>query len=81
MEWWATQPQALAVPPDDLHIGGNDVHVWRVQLDDPNFCSSCCQSALSTGEKDRATKFKFDRTGGAILFHMPRCVAAFNISR
>jgi 4'-phosphopantetheinyl transferase len=48
-------------PSDDVCIRGNEVHVWRARLDDAGFCLSCGEKLLSSEEKERAAKFKFER--------------------
>jgi 4'-phosphopantetheinyl transferase len=52
---------AWQAPPDDVRIGGNEVHVWLGRLDDAGFCLSCGEQLLSSEEKERAVKFKFER--------------------
>jgi 4'-phosphopantetheinyl transferase len=45
---------------DDIHIFGNEVHVWLVRLD-ASLCLPCGESLLSAEENERASKFKFER--------------------
>jgi 4'-phosphopantetheinyl transferase len=38
----------------------NEVHIWLVQSNDPNFVFEDFEGLLSSVERDRASKFKFD---------------------
>jgi 4'-phosphopantetheinyl transferase len=39
----------------------NEIHSWSVRIDDPEFCLTCGESILSPEEKERASRFKFEK--------------------
>ena len=59
---WAPAPSAPTLPP-------GEVHVWRVDLDVPTARLDALAATLSTDERDRALRFRFER-------HRARWVAA-----
>lgn len=48
-------------PPIDLALSGDDVHVWRAQLDRTGACGKRLQQVLSSDEQARARRFHFER--------------------
>jgi 4'-phosphopantetheinyl transferase len=48
-------------PPENLPPLANRVHAWLVRLDNERFCTACGDSLLGADEKDRASRFKFQR--------------------
>jgi len=48
-------------PPERLLLQRPAVHVWLVQLDHPGLDLPACKELLSPAEKERASKFRFDR--------------------
>ena len=47
--------------PTDLVLSGDDVHVWRVRLDQSEACARRLQPILSADEQARARRFHFER--------------------
>jgi 4'-phosphopantetheinyl transferase len=47
--------------PHRPSLNEREVHVWSVQLDDPRLDIEPCEKLLSSDEKVRATRFKFQR--------------------
>lgn len=45
----------------DLALSVNEIHVWLIATTDPGSKSAFNGDLLSTGERDRADKFKFDK--------------------
>ena len=48
-------------PPGDLIIPSDEVHVWRVSLDQPAACVQQLAQMLSADERLRAERFRFER--------------------
>lgn len=48
------------VPSPSLPLTSNEVHIWLVQTNDPNFVFEDFEGLLSSVERDRASRFKFD---------------------
>ena len=59
---WAAAPTAPTLPP-------GEVHVWRVDLDVPAAGLAALSTTLSSGEKERAARFRLER-------HRDRWIAA-----
>ena len=51
---------AWSAPPDQLALGANDVHVWRVSLNQPVAIVTQFRQHLSGDELARAERFHFD---------------------
>jgi 4'-phosphopantetheinyl transferase len=49
------------LPPSKLILAKNDVHVWRVRLNQPDGRLQQLQQNLSDDERLRAERFRFDR--------------------
>ena len=47
-------------PPTDLTLSGDDVHVWRAALDQPEWRIRQLASTLSADERARAARFYFE---------------------
>ena len=50
-----------SLPPPDLALSGDDVHVWRASLEQPPACVRQLARALSGDERARADRFHFER--------------------
>lgn len=48
-------------PPADLAISSDEIHVWRVSLDQPAACVQRLAQTLSTDERSKAERFRFER--------------------
>lgn len=48
-------------PPEDLAINEGEVHVWSVHARIEGFSQQLLRRSLSTDEKERADRFKFDK--------------------
>jgi 4'-phosphopantetheinyl transferase len=53
--------QTWAVPPDNLTLPENEVHVWLASLEQPEAVMLSLQQTLSPDELVRAGRFHFDR--------------------
>ncbi len=49
------------LPPDDLVLSGNEVHVWRASLEQPETLIQQLAQILSEDERVRADRFYFER--------------------
>ena len=54
-------PSAWRSPPEALHLGGAEVHVWQAGLDRPPAQVHTLLHTLSTDERARAERFHFRR--------------------
>jgi 4'-phosphopantetheinyl transferase len=45
--------------PTDIHLGSDDLHVWRAALNQPPPVVSACRALLSPDELNRAAKYRF----------------------
>jgi len=48
-------------PPLSLTLIRNEVHVWLVRADKAGLCSVCCAELLTSAERERAARFKFEK--------------------
>src|SRR5579872_5570201 len=53
--------QTWLAPPDTLTLPENEVHVWLASLEQPEGVMLQLQRALSSDERLRAAKFRFDK--------------------
>ena len=49
------------LPPDDLTLGDDEVHIWRVTLDLPDAAVQTFRQLLSSDETVRADRYHFER--------------------
>jgi 4'-phosphopantetheinyl transferase len=49
------------MPPEELALGATDVHVWAASLEPPAEFIARCATVLSPDEKERASRFRFDK--------------------
>ena len=54
---WASWPS----PPVELALGSDAVHVWRADLDPPDWQLQRLRCTLAAGELDRAGRYRFER--------------------
>lgn len=57
----AEPPASWHIPPEHLRLDKNQVHVWRVALDQPATILQTLSRTLSPDETERAAKFFFQR--------------------
>lgn len=57
----AAPPRAWLPPPNDLALGPNEVHVWRLPLAQPTAQIAILARTLDPDERTRAARFYFDR--------------------
>src|SRR6185312_16328849 len=57
----AEHASAWNIPPDNLQLLENEVHVWRASLNVPAFVLSSLQQALTGEEIARAARFYFEK--------------------
>ena len=50
-----------SVAPAKFTLAAGQVHVWLVRADDAALCMACCENLISTVERDRAARFKFEK--------------------
>jgi 4'-phosphopantetheinyl transferase len=55
------QPTTWFSPPADLQLRISDVHVWRSRLDQPDCIVKAFNELLSSDERTRAARFRFQR--------------------
>jgi len=67
-------PDEWSPPPDHLHLGKGEVHVWRGIVDIPSAALQVFKDMLSGEERDRAARFRFPR-------HQHRFIAARGMLR
>lgn len=48
-----------SLPPDNLVLAEDQVHVWRAELDLPESTIDCLRDTLSADEADRSERFHF----------------------
>lgn len=56
-----SQPSIWLPPPESLSLQSNEVHVWRMELEQPGSVLEKFRSALGTDELERASRFHFDK--------------------
>src|SRR5947208_16643449 len=49
-----------SLPQQHVDLGENEVHVWSIQMDDAGLCVECCGNLLSSEERERASRFRFE---------------------
>jgi len=49
------------IPPDDLILSSNDVHLWRAKLDQSDECVKQLTQMLSVEEQRKSERFHFDK--------------------
>src|SRR5207244_2256855 len=45
---------------EHFDLGENQVHLWSTQMDDAGLCVECCRNLLSSEERERALRFRFE---------------------
>ena len=55
-----SKPQSWCLPPDQLTLAANDVHLWLVSLQQPPVVAARFADLLSSDEKARADRCVFD---------------------
>jgi 4'-phosphopantetheinyl transferase len=63
-----------SIPPDNLLLAGDQVHVWRAGLDLPESTIACLRDTLSADEVNRSERFHFPQ-------HRRRFIAARGLLR
>ncbi len=56
MDEWKNSGSVWSSPPADLALGADEVHVWRVALDQPDDVADRLGAALSADERGRAAR-------------------------
>jgi len=54
-----------SVAPAKFTLAADQVHVWQIRADDAALCMACCENLISTVERDRAARFKFEKDRGS----------------
>jgi 4'-phosphopantetheinyl transferase len=49
------------LPPEAIELSGDDVHVWLIHAAAAGYSQDVLTAALSEDEKERASRFKFDK--------------------
>src|SRR5690349_11382505 len=49
------------IPPKELSLPLNEVHIWRVSLEPPSEFVQRCESVLSLSERTRAQRYIFEQ--------------------
>ena len=49
-----------SLPQEHVDLGENEVHLWSTQMDDAGLCVECCRNLLSSEERERALRFRFE---------------------
>jgi 4'-phosphopantetheinyl transferase len=49
-----------SLPQEHVDLGENEVHLWSIQMDDAGLCVECCRNLLSSEERERALRFRFE---------------------
>jgi 4'-phosphopantetheinyl transferase len=57
----ATNSQLFSIPPDRLSLDGDEVHVWRCDLDQPASVRQSLIRSLTEDERARAERFYFNK--------------------